>query len=117
MFGKIYLSASGRCSRRFYWQFFILPFLVLGVVVGLTAVALRPSPVVLYTLGIVLAWPCAVMYIKRWHDIGLSGWFAILNFVPGLSLVMWLVLGCIPGTPGENKYGPNPISLSHASTL
>jgi uncharacterized membrane protein YhaH (DUF805 family) len=115
MFQQIYFSATGRCSRRFYWQFFVVPCVVIGIAVGLTALAFRPGPVVILAVVLLLAWPSAVIYIKRWHDIGLSGWFAVLNFVPGIGLVLWIVLGCIPGTPGVNKYGPSPALPSRAA--
>ena len=121
MLRQIYLSVSGRCSRRFYWQFFVVPLTVVGVLWGLLALALNRRPDIFLRLsvliGLLLVWPCAVMYIKRWHDAGLSGWFAVLNFVPGLSLVMWLVLGCIPGTSGPNRYGPDPAVPSRPVAL
>ena len=86
MLKQIYLSANGRCSRRFYWQFFVAPLVVLGVLWGLAALSMQRNPEMFLRLSVLiyllLIWPCAAMYIKRWHDIGLSGWFAVLNFIP-----------------------------------
>ncbi|MGB6230103.1 MAG: DUF805 domain-containing protein [Litorimonas sp.] len=49
---------------------------------------------------------------RRFHDMNLPGWlhlfFVVANgFVPLLALVefVWFVR---PGTPGDNKYGPDP---------
>src|SRR5918994_3425821 len=112
MFQQIYLSAVGVFSRRFYWQFFVLPCVVIGILFGLAVLTIRPGPAAALVIALLLSWPSAVIYIKRWHDIGLSGWFAILNFVPGIGFVLWIVLGCIPGTPGVNRYGPNPVASS-----
>jgi uncharacterized membrane protein YhaH (DUF805 family) len=117
MFQRIYFSAAGRCSRRFYWQFFVLPCVVVGALIGFAMQAFQLGPLAIVGVAIVLAWPSACIYIKRWHDIGLSGWFAILNFVPGLGAVLWLVLGFIPGTTGNNEYGPNPAVPSRSSAL
>lgn len=108
MLRRIYLSPKGRCSRRFYWRFFVIPSVVIGVLLGLVAVTLDPHVLLFVIIGGSLVWPMAVIYIKCWHDVGVSGWFALLNFVPIIGLIMWIVLGFIPGTPGANKYGPNP---------
>lgn len=108
MLRRIYLSPKGRCSRRFYWRFFVIPSVVIGVLLGLVAVTLDPHVLFFVIIGGLLVWPMAVVYIKRWHDIGVSGWFALLNFVPIVGLILWIVLGFIPSSPGTNKYGPNP---------
>ena len=42
---------------------------------------------------------------KRWHDVGVSGWWNLLLFVPFIGLVAWLLLLFWPGKPVENKYG------------
>jgi uncharacterized membrane protein YhaH (DUF805 family) len=37
----------------------------------------------------------------------MSGWLLLIAFIPGGSLLI-IVLACIPGTQGGNKYGPGP---------
>jgi uncharacterized membrane protein YhaH (DUF805 family) len=48
--------------------------------------------------------------IRRLHDLGLPGWIAIFFSVTGLSGDVASFIFCcfIPGTKGDNKYGPNP---------
>lgn len=115
MFRHIYLSSNGRCSRRFYWQFFVIPSVVIGILIAVVALLLRPHDLFYVFVGLLLVWPTAVIYIKRWHDIGRSGWLALLNFVPIVGLILWIVLGFIPGTPGTNKYGPDPTEPRRAA--
>jgi uncharacterized membrane protein YhaH (DUF805 family) len=47
--------------------------------------------------------------VRRLHDLDFSGWWALLllifTFLPGL-----VVLGCIPGDTGENRFGSAPTS-------
>lgn len=110
MLKQIYLSPKGRCSRRFYWLFYFVPSLVLGVLLGLTVRSLGDrAPEIIIALLLLLAWPSVVMHIKRWHDIGRSGWFSLLGLIPVLGFIVVLVLGLIPGTKGPNKYGPSPL--------
>jgi len=46
---------------------------------------------------------------KRLHDRGKTGWWLLAAVVP---VVGWAWLGCelyiLPGSPGDNRYGPHP---------
>ena len=50
--------------------------------------------------------PNISLSIRRLHDINCSGFLYLLNFI-GLSIVIF-VMALLPGTPGDNKYGPDP---------
>ena len=58
--------------------------------------------------------------VRRLHDHGYSGWmiavFYVLGLIPCVQLVSNLCsfvwLGCMPGTAGPNKYGPDPLAAS-----
>jgi uncharacterized membrane protein YhaH (DUF805 family) len=51
---------------------------------------------------------------QRLHDMGLSGWFMLLNLVPVIGTFFPFVLVLVPGNGGANKFGPPqpPNSLS-----
>ena len=49
--------------------------------------------------------------VRRWHDIGKSGWFAVLNFIPIVGQVITITLFFIPGDSQKNKYGKPPVSI------
>ncbi len=82
----------------------------------------------------VLLWPAVVGIVKRLHDLNVSGW-VYAGFV-GATLASWVILLISPqsdvarvplylltalalglavlvffvgGTPGENRYGPDPL--------
>ncbi|MET0980125.1 MAG: DUF805 domain-containing protein [Candidatus Saccharimonadales bacterium] len=44
-------------------------------------------------------------YARRWHDINQSGWLSLLLLIPGAGLPIGIILLCVPGTNGQNKYG------------
>lgn len=54
--------------------------------------------------------PFLMESVRRVHDVNLSGWLILLVFVLGpLSLPLLLLLMFLKGTPGENRYGANPM--------
>ena len=59
----------------------------------------------LFSLALLL--PTFAVTVRRLHDIGKSGWWALITFtgVGDIFLLFWLVKD---SQPGENKYGPNP---------
>ena len=46
---------------------------------------------------------------QRFRDIGISGWWVLLLFVPYINLVMGLFLLFVPGTKGANRFGEDPV--------
>jgi len=46
--------------------------------------------------------------IKRLHDIGQSGWIILLNLVPIVGLILWIVLFFIPSEKASNMWGAEP---------
>ncbi len=48
------------------------------------------------------------LHMRRWHDLGHSGWWALLNFIPIVGLVALIYLLFAKGDGGQNAYGaPN----------
>ena len=58
----------------------------------------------------IITWPILAMQIKRWHDIGLTGWLSLLYFIPYVGIAVSIIIGIIPGNAGQNQFGPDPIS-------
>jgi len=67
----------------------------------------------LFALATIIPW--IAMTVRRLHDIGMSGWFAILihllMFV-SLGYIVMIVVGLIPSQLHENKWGPVPTGVS-----
>jgi uncharacterized membrane protein YhaH (DUF805 family) len=47
-----------------------------------------------------------IFFIRRLHDIDLSGWWALLMLVPLVNFVFGLYALIKPGTAGVNRFGP-----------
>ena len=101
-----YATFSGRARRSEFWYFFLLNFLV-GIVLSLIPVVSFLSAI--WTLVILI--PFLAVTVRRFHDIGKSGWWFLIVFVPFVGAIVLIVFLCLDSQPGENKYGSNPKGL------
>lgn len=98
------LSIEGRITRSDYWLRFFVPYLVISTVAGLV------DPTVSLVVLLVALWPSIAVGVKRCHDRDRSGWFLLIAFIPLIG-GLWLLieLGCLRGTVGPNRFGPDPL--------
>ena len=98
-------TIEGRASRSEYWSFYLV-FIIADI--GLTiADSALGTPLVLLLLALIPASFCAA--IRRMHDIGKSGWWLLIMFIPligGLVLLYWFIFD--GGQPHANDYGAVP---------
>jgi uncharacterized membrane protein YhaH (DUF805 family) len=131
-----YFDFNGRTRRRDYWFFALInapiniiliatsPF-TLGNVMGISILGL------IYSLAIFS--PSLSLMVRRLHDIGKSGWWALIGFAPiallslkhqidkvsivsgafisliGFVIIIWLIiLLATDSQKGSNQYGENP---------
>ena len=105
-----YRQIGGRSSRAEFWWYFLfcsiivtpLMFLYFDLRIAHSKLALICSvPFLIITV------PYLTVSIRRLHDIGLSGWWLLLLFIPIASIAVLIIL-INPSQLGENQYGPNP---------
>ncbi len=128
LFFSRYVDFQGRSRRSEYWWVALFNVVVFGVGTVLAMVLggvnfetgeMGPLAYVvfgllgLYALGILV--PSVALFVRRLHDINQTGWIylglVLLGFVPLIGLlasIAQIVIACIPGTVGPNKYGPDP---------
>ncbi|MDF2878808.1 MAG: hypothetical protein K0S30_1904 [Clostridia bacterium] len=116
---KKYAVFNGRATRKEYWMFSLFNFLlviVLGVLAALFAFSNYTAVFsclyiiyLLYSLGIIL--PHLAVLVRRLHDIGKSGLWFFISFIPLAGMIWLLILLCTRGTHGPNQYGDDPQSL------
>lgn len=98
-------TTEGRVNRTTFIAYFFLYSLVVTATVLLVWDSWPDICLVLNPV-ISVAWLvyCSSIAIRRAHDIGRSGWFALLLLVPvaNLTLFFW------PGSEGANDYGQQP---------
>lgn len=57
-------------------------------------------------LGLAVMIATILFFIRRLHDIGLTGWWVLLMLVPLVNIVFGLYGILKPGSDGPNRFGP-----------
>ena len=97
---------NGRLNRKGFWLYFgpMIFILLVGSASGTEPIIIESS-FLFWTLAIVIAYSQFAVIIKRYHDLGLSGWWSVLWLVPLGNIVVLIHCGLFPGNSTENKYG------------
>ena len=109
---------SGRSSRSAFWWWYLLLF-ILSIVVANIVGAILNSLVAdgMTVAGLSLwSWLVAVIFqlliigvgCRRLHDSGKTGWFQLLLVFPCVGNIILIILWALPGSQGDNRYGPKP---------
>lgn len=143
---RLYRLIEGRSSRREFWMFFLLNVIILigfvaivgatfglasfnpeqlsGVAMGAGFGVMLILIIPLYIWFVLAGVASVAVTVRRFHDLNLSGWLYLLalalNFIPLVNFLVWigiLVLMCIKGTDGPNKYGEDPTQPDSASVF
>ncbi|MGY4676119.1 DUF805 domain-containing protein [Pasteurella sp. P03HT] len=109
---KNYATFSGRARRKEFWMYSLIHFLIISVLVfidiNLGTFDIERKNGVLSSIYILATFlPTLAVSVRRLHDINYRGWWILLNLIPLGSLVL-LILWCLSGTPGMNRFGQNP---------
>lgn len=97
---KNFAVIDGRAGREEYWHFTLI-----NIVVCIALYASYNSLWAIYALAVLV--PGITVSIRRLHDIGRSGWWFLIAFVPVVGIV-YLIFMLQDGMHGENQYGFNP---------
>lgn len=124
---KRYADFQGRSRRMEFWMFVLFVTIVVvvlqilagilaagsmsvdpqtGAVVGGAGMGIIGILILVFYLAILV--PYVAVIVRRLHDQDKTGWLALLAIVPIANIVL-LVFMCLPGTPGPNQYGPDPL--------
>lgn len=116
---KNYVGFSGRAQRTELWMFILINFLitlVLAFVDGMLGLYNTEAGIGMlqgiYSLAVFL--PSLAVAVRRLHDIGRTGWWLLIAFIPLVGLIVLLVFYCLDSQPGDNEYGPNPKGVAPA---
>jgi uncharacterized membrane protein YhaH (DUF805 family) len=128
-----YAVFSGRASRREYWMFALIAFVIMiacMILDPLLGIYILPDVFKTSTsadfngkvvasqhdgIGILTAAsylihliPGCAVAIRRFHDSNKSAWSLLLGLIPFVNIYLVYLL-CRQGTQGPNSYGPSPL--------
>ncbi len=124
---RLLFSMKGRIGRLDFWMGFVILICswVLTQVIyeqkikgmgSLLQFINRPD-VFFHTMRVLVAtiaihilqiWITFVLLLKRLHDLGRSGWFLLIGFIPVLGQLFFIYTAFFPGNLEANHYGPPP---------
>ncbi|OED46298.1 DUF805 domain-containing protein [Leisingera sp. S232] len=120
---------KGRAQRSEFWQFYLFCACILACakladewLVGTAGFSFSLLYIAVFLATLPPTLSCSV---RRYHDIGMSGWLLIVwpavILAPAFSfsedtafivlcifVFVFLMTFALPSQPGSNKYGPNP---------
>jgi len=113
-FTKKYFTFSGRASRSEYWLC-VVAYIVLYIVAMILDFSFglwsEESGIGTFSaiLSVALLVPITAVAVRRLHDTNRVGWWYLIIFVPLIGGIALIVMFCLKGTDGDNRFGPNPL--------
>ena len=120
---RLYVDGNGRARRSeywwftlFYWVFLLIPLVPAAVLVGMGENAYDDNliafgGVFFIVAGIVwlaLFLPNVCVMIRRFHDVGLTGWLVLLGVIPYIGGLITFIITLLPSQNYRNVHGPVP---------
>lgn len=113
-----WIKAYGRIGRLRYLAYTMGVSFIYYALLGLIAAGISSSigdaisMPVLGALFVVSMIPLLILMVsygrRRLNDMNMSGWFFLLLLIPVIGSIFGLIMIFVPGTSGENDYGPPP---------
>ena len=116
--GKKYADFSTRASRKecgFFVLFYFILCMVLFMINIMVGVMFEDS-IEVYQLmvglsvimGLLLIVPTYAVCVRRLHDMGRTGWWVLLYFIPWIGTIALIIMLC-QKSDEDNKFGPKPL--------
>ena len=131
-----YATFTGRSARSEFWWWMLFATLTrgfLGFLYTMTMLALimplslaaannnitdsaavmgaifNPMYFVLLAWDLAILLPTLAVMVRRFHDTGRSGWFALITFIPVVGTILMIVFLVEESRPESNTWGDRPV--------
>ena len=104
-FWKRAFDFGGVASRPQYWVPSLINVIIIVVLICIflsESVALTFIISAIYLLVMII--PSISVTVRRLHDINMSGWLYLVNFIPGIGEIIVFVLMCFPTVKEGNTW-------------
>jgi uncharacterized membrane protein YhaH (DUF805 family) len=105
---KDWSNFTGRSSRKEFWLFILvntIVYLILWLLLEFVGINWLFGSLVLLFMLVTLI-PTISVTVRRLHDIGNSGYLALLYLLPIIGGLILMILLLSKGVAHENEYGP-----------
>lgn len=103
-----YFDFNSRANRQQFWMYTLVYAIIYIAFAVLTAVTPKIGwifALVNTLLGLALILPSLSITARRLHDTDHTGWWMLINLLPLVGNIIFLVFLVLPGTPGQNRFG------------
>lgn len=107
-----YARFEGRARRSEFWYFQLFQFIVLFGLILFSFTGFLAVLLPIFLLGSFI--PNLAVSWRRFHDVGRSGWWYFIIYVPVVGLILMIIWLTQDSQPGNNQYGPNPKGIGSA---
>lgn len=111
-----YFTFSGRSSKSQFWYYHLVVLAIAFIGILIDAVVTDGQP--LFAAVAIMAHyiPSLAIIVRRLHDSDKSGWLVLLCLIPLVGVIAFIAFGCMPATPGANRFGPATATGAHSAT-
>ncbi len=101
-----YAKFEGRSGRSEYW-WWVLAYFLAAIAAAFVGGVLGMGELVVNILTLALLVPNIAVGMRRFHDIGKSGWWLLIGLIP---LIGWIavIYFAVQPSDGPNQYGEGP---------
>lgn len=103
---KNYANFTGRARRKEYW-FYTLALIIALIIVSVVDRILGTDPLLYLIVALGTFVPSLAVGVRRLHDIGRSGWWYLIAFIPLIGAII-LIIWFATDTQRENNQWGKP---------
>jgi uncharacterized membrane protein YhaH (DUF805 family) len=110
---RLLFSFQGRIPRRTYWgltlSVVVVAFAAMFVITLAFGEDSQATTLGSLVIEVFMLWLYFATEARRWHDRNKSAAWILIRLVPIVGQVwVGIEVGCLRGTQGPNRYGPDP---------
>ena len=105
---KKFADFGGRSRRKEFWMFWLINMVINWVLTLLTAKLGIVGTIFTGVFGLAILVPSLAVAIRRMHDIGKSGWWICINFIPIIGTIWYIILAAKDSEVNSNQWGACP---------
>jgi len=105
---KKFADFSSRSRRKEFWFFMLINMAINYVLSFLIGPLGLIGTIIMFLFSLAILVPSLAVGARRMHDIGKSGWWMLVNLIPFVGTIWFIVLAVKDSEPGSNKWGACP---------
>ena len=103
-----YANFNDRSGKGEFWWWTLAYFIGYAVLVFVGGV-LNLGTILAGVFGLALLVPNIAVSVRRFHDIGKSGWWVLIFLIPLINIIAVIYFFVIVDSDGPNQYGEGPL--------